>query len=49
MAAELKGKVVRGFAWNVAEKIASALFQAWVMVNIINRIAPEEYALKALI
>ncbi len=49
MAAELKGKVVRGFAWNVAEKIASALFQAWVVVNIINRIAPEQYALKAIL
>jgi O-antigen/teichoic acid export membrane protein len=49
VAAELKGKVVRGFAWNAAEKIASALFQAWVVVNIINRIAPEEYALKAIL
>lgn len=47
--AELKGKVVRGFAWNAAEKIASALFQAWVMVNIVNRIFPEQYALKAIL
>ncbi len=49
MAAELKKKVVRGFAWNVAEKIASALFQAWVTINILNRIYPEEYALKAIL
>ena len=49
MAAELKGKVVRGFTWNVAEKIASALFQAWVVVIIVNRIAPEEYALKGIL
>ncbi len=47
--AELKGKVVRGFAWNVAEKLASALFQAWVLVNVLNRIFPEEYALKAIL
>lgn len=47
--AELKGKVVRGFAWNVAEKLASALFQAWVTINIINRILPEEYALKGIL
>ncbi len=49
MAAELKGKVIRGFAWNTAEKIASAVFQAWVVINIINRVAPEEYALKAIL
>ncbi|MDR1671450.1 MAG: lipopolysaccharide biosynthesis protein [Alistipes sp.] len=47
--AELKKKVVRGFAWNVAEKVASALFQAWVVVNILNRVAPGEYALKAIL
>jgi O-antigen/teichoic acid export membrane protein len=49
LAAELKGKVVRGFTWSVAEKIASALFQAWVVVNIVNRIAPEQYALKEIL
>jgi O-antigen/teichoic acid export membrane protein len=47
--AELKGKVVTGFTWNVAEKVASALFQLWVSVNILNRIFPEEYALKAIL
>jgi O-antigen/teichoic acid export membrane protein len=47
--AELKKKVVSGFAWNAAEKVASALFQAWVVVNIVNRVAPEEYALKAIL
>jgi O-antigen/teichoic acid export membrane protein len=46
--AELKNKVIRGFAWNVGEKVASAMFSAWVTVNIINRIVPEEYALKAI-
>ncbi len=47
--AELKKKVVRGFAWNVAEKIASALFQAWVVVNVANRLFPEDYALVAIL
>lgn len=46
--AELKKKVVRGFAWNAAEKIASALFQAWVAVNVANRLFPEDYAVKAI-
>ncbi len=49
MAAELTGKVVRGFTWNVAEKLGSALFQAWVTINVINRIVPEEYALKGIL
>lgn len=49
MAAELKTKVVRGFAWNVAERIASAVFQAWVAVNVINRVLPEDTALIALL
>ncbi|MDR2912330.1 MAG: lipopolysaccharide biosynthesis protein [Alistipes sp.] len=48
MAAELKGKVVRGFAWNVAERVASALFQAWVAINVANRLFPEDYAMKAI-
>ena len=49
MAAELKGKVVRGFAWNVAEKIASALFQTWVTVNVLNRLVPDDTALVAIL
>lgn len=47
--AELKGNVVRGFTWNVAEKLASALFQAWVTINVVNRILPEEYAVKGIL
>lgn len=49
MSAELKGKVVRGFAWIVAEKVASALFQAWVAINVANRLFPEDVALKAIL
>ena len=47
--AELKKKVVRGFTWNVAEKIASALFQAWAVVNVANRLVPEDYALVGIL
>ncbi len=41
---ELKGKVVRGFAWNVGERVASALFGAWVVINVTNRLQPFETA-----
>lgn len=47
--AELKRKVVRGFAWNIAEKIASACFQAWVTVVVLNHITPGEYGFKAIL
>jgi O-antigen/teichoic acid export membrane protein len=47
--AELKKKVVRGFAWNVAEKIASALFQTWVTINVLNRIMPDDAAMVAIL
>lgn len=47
--AELKRKVVKGFAWNVAEKLASALFQAWIYVNVANRLFPEDYAVVAIL
>jgi O-antigen/teichoic acid export membrane protein len=49
LAAELKKKVVRGFTWNVAEKIASAVFQAWVTVNVLNRVTPDDQALVAIL
>lgn len=48
MAEKLKTKVVHGFAWNAAEKVASALFQAWVNINVANRLFPDDYALKAI-
>ncbi len=47
--AELKGKVVRGFAWNTAERVASALFQAWVTINVLNRLVPDDTALIAIL
>jgi O-antigen/teichoic acid export membrane protein len=47
--AELKKKVVRGFAWNVAEKVASALFQAWVTINVLNRLLPDDTAVIAIL
>jgi O-antigen/teichoic acid export membrane protein len=46
---ELKNKVVRGFAWNAAEKIATALFQFWVTIRIINTVSPGEYAPYAIL
>lgn len=46
--AELKSKVVRGFAWNAAERIASALFQIWVSVKVANRLFPEDYGVMAI-
>ncbi|MDR2890133.1 MAG: lipopolysaccharide biosynthesis protein [Alistipes sp.] len=47
--AELKKKVVRGFTWSAAEKVASALFQAWIFVNVANRLFPEDYAMVAIL
>ncbi len=49
MADQLKTKVVRGFAWNVAEKIASALFQAWVTINVLNHLLPTQTAPVAIL
>jgi O-antigen/teichoic acid export membrane protein len=49
MSAQLKSKVIHGFAWNAAEKIASALFQMWVMFKVANRLFPEDYALVAVL
>jgi O-antigen/teichoic acid export membrane protein len=46
---ELKTKVVRGFAWNVAEKVGSALFQVYVSVKLLNRIAPADYGVWAIL
>lgn len=46
--AELKTKVVRGFAWNVAEKLASALFQIYVSIKVANRLFPEDYGVMAI-
>ena len=48
MAEELKSKVVRGFAWNAAEKVASALFQIWVGIKVANRLFPEDYGTMAI-
>ncbi len=49
MAAELKSKVVRGFAWNAAEKIASALIAFYVSIKILNRVSPDDYAIYAIL
>ncbi len=49
MATELKSKVVRGFAWNVAEKLASALFQIYVSIKVANRLFPEDYGAMAIL
>ncbi len=46
---ELKNRATKGFAWGAGEKIFSALFQAWVTVNVVNRIFPDDYALKAIL
>jgi O-antigen/teichoic acid export membrane protein len=43
--AELKSKVVRGFAWTVAEKVSSALFQIYVSVILLNRIVPADFSM----
>lgn len=44
----LKSKVVRGFAWNVAERVASMLFQLYVMIKVTNRITPEDRGIFAI-
>ncbi len=49
MAAELKSKVVRGFAWNSAEKIASALVTFYVAIKVVNRVSPGEYGVFAIL
>lgn len=41
--------MVRGFAWNSAEKIASALFQIYVSIKVINRILPDDYSVFAIL
>lgn len=46
---ELKSKVVRGFAWNSAEKIASALFQFYVSIKVVNRVSPDDYGVFAIL
>ncbi|MDR0907269.1 MAG: lipopolysaccharide biosynthesis protein [Rikenellaceae bacterium] len=46
---ELKNKVVRGFTWSIAEKIASALFQVFVSIKLLNRIAPADYGVWAIL
>jgi O-antigen/teichoic acid export membrane protein len=46
---ELKGKVVKGFAWGVAERVFSALFQIYVSVMLLNRIDPADYGMWAIL
>lgn len=41
--------MVRGFAWNSAEKIGSALFQIYVSIKVINRIVPDDYSVFAIL
>ncbi len=47
--AELKSKVVRGFAWNTAEKVASALFLFYVSIKVVNRVEPDDYGMFAIL